>query len=92
MVCLLAVNPGWGGQKYIPSTNARIARVQRMIADSGKDIILCVDGGITKENIAAVAGAGVDLVVAGSAVFDGKAPEANARFVLEAVAAARSKP
>ena len=50
-ISLLAVNPGWGGQKYIPSTNARIARVQRMIADSGKNIILGVDGGITKDNI-----------------------------------------
>ena len=65
MVTLLAVNPGWGGQKYIPSTNRRIARVQRMIADSGKDILLCVDGGITKENIAAVAATGADLIVAG---------------------------
>jgi ribulose-phosphate 3-epimerase len=91
MVTLLAVNPGWGGQKYIPSTNRRIARVQRMIADSGKDILLCVDGGITKENIAAVAATGADLIVAGSAVFDGKTPEPNARFMLDAVAAARRK-
>lgn len=88
MISLLAVNPGWGGQKYIPSTNARIERVQRMIADSGKEIILCVDGGITRENVAAVAATGADLIVAGSAVFDGKAPEPNARFVLEAVATA----
>ena len=87
MVSLLAVNPGWGGQKYIPATNARIARIARMIADSGKDIILCVDGGITKDNITAVAASGADLIVAGSAIFDGKSPEANARFMLEAVAA-----
>jgi len=86
-ILLLAVNPGWGGQKYIPSTTARIARVQRMIADSGKNIILGVDGGITKENIREVAATGADLIVTGSAVFDGKAPEANARFMLEAVAA-----
>jgi ribulose-phosphate 3-epimerase len=59
-----------------------------MIADSARDIILCVDGGITKENIAEVAATGVDLIVAGSAVFDGKTPEANARFMLEAVAKA----
>ena len=88
MVSLLAVNPGWGGQKYIPATNGRIARVRRMVADSGKDIILCVDGGITKDNITAVAATGADLIVAGSAIFDGKTPEANARFMLEAVAAA----
>jgi ribulose-phosphate 3-epimerase len=86
MISVLAVNPGWGGQKYFPATNKRIERVQRMIADSGKDIILCADGGITKENISAVAATGVDIVVTGSAVFDGKAPEANAQFMLEVMA------
>jgi ribulose-phosphate 3-epimerase len=90
-ILLLAVNPGWGGQKYIPATTTRIARVQRMIADSGKNIILGVDGGITKENIAEVAATGADLIVTGSAVFDGKTPEANARFMLEAVAAIDSR-
>jgi ribulose-phosphate 3-epimerase len=90
-IVLLAVNPGWGGQKYIRSTTGRIARVQRMIADSGKNIILGADGGITKENIAEVASTGVDVIVAGSAVFDGKTPEANARFMLEAVAANGSR-
>jgi ribulose-phosphate 3-epimerase len=91
-ILLLAVNPGWGGQKYIPATTARIARVQRMIADSGRNIILGVDGGITKENIREVAATGADLIVTGSAVFDGKTPEANARFMLEAVAAVRQAP
>ena len=56
-----------------------------MIADSGQEIMLGVDGGITRDNIAEVAAMGVDLIVTGSAVFDGKAPEANARFMLEAV-------
>ena len=91
MVSLLAVNPGWGGQKYVPSTNGRIARVQRMIAGSGKDIILCVDGGITKANIAEVAATGADLIVAGSAIFDGKTPEANARFMLDAATTVSTK-
>lgn len=91
MISLLAVNPGWGGQKYIPSTYARIERVQRMIKESGKDIILCVDGGITKENIAQVAATGADLIVTGSAVFDGKTPDANAHFMLDAVASARQR-
>jgi ribulose-phosphate 3-epimerase len=90
-ILLLAVNPGWGGQKYIPATTARIARVQRMIADSERNIILGVDGGITKENIAQVAATRADLIITGSAVFDGKAPEANARFMLEAVSAASSR-
>ena len=89
LILLLAVNPGWGGQKYIPATTGRIARTQRLIADSGKNIILGVDGGITKENIAEVSRTGADLIVTGSAVFDGKDPEANACFMLEAVASAR---
>jgi ribulose-phosphate 3-epimerase len=89
LILLLAVNPGWGGQKYIPSTTLRIARVQRMIKDSDRNIILGVDGGITRENIAEIAATGADMIVTGSAVFDGKAPEANAKFMLDAVAAAK---
>jgi len=84
-ILLLAVNPGWGGQKFIPATFKRIARTKQMIAGSGREILLGVDGGITKANIAEVARTGVDLIVTGSAVFDGKTPEENARFMLEAV-------
>ncbi len=84
-ILLLAVNPGWGGQKYIPTTTARLACVRRMIADSGKHIILGVDGGVTKENIAQVAATGAKVIVTGSAVFDGKTPEANAKFMLNAM-------
>jgi len=85
MVLLLAVNPGWGGQKFIPATFDRIDIVKRLIASIGRDIVLAVDGGITRANIAEVAKTGVDLIVTGSAVFDGKAAEENARFVLEAI-------
>jgi len=85
LILLLAVNPGWGGQKFIPSTTGRIEKVRRLIATSGKRPLLGVDGGITRENIAEVAKTGVDLVVTGSAVFDGKAPEENAKFMLSAV-------
>ena len=87
-ILLLAVNPGWGGQKFIPSTFARIAKAQRLIADSGREILLGVDGGITRENIGEVSKTGVNIIVTGSAVFDGKAPEENAKFMLEAVGAA----
>jgi ribulose-phosphate 3-epimerase len=59
--------------------------VTEIIAAAGKDILVCVDGGITRGNIAEVAAAGADLIAAGSTVFDGQASEANARFVLEAV-------
>jgi ribulose-phosphate 3-epimerase len=85
LILLLAVNPGWGGQKFIPSTTGRIAKTRRLIANSDRKILLGVDGGITRENIAEVARTGVDLIVTGSAVFDGKAPEENAKFMLQAV-------
>ena len=85
LVLLLAVNPGWGGQKFTPSTFQRIANVKKMIAGSGREILLGVDGGITRANVAEVAKTGVDLIVTGSAVFDGKATEENAKFMLEAI-------
>jgi ribulose-phosphate 3-epimerase len=85
LILLLAVNPGWGGQKFVTTTSTRIARVKQMIANSGREILLGVDGGITRANIAEVAKTGVDLIVTGSAVFDGKAAEENARFMLQAI-------
>jgi ribulose-phosphate 3-epimerase len=88
LILLLAVNPGWGGQKFIPSTIGRIAGVKRLIAESGREILLGVDGGITRDNVSDVAKTGVNLIVTGSAVFDGKSPEDNARFMLQAVKAA----
>jgi ribulose-phosphate 3-epimerase len=87
MVVILGVDPGWSGQRLAPNTFSRLARAKEIIAASGKDILVCADGGITRENIGQVAAAGADLVVTGSAVFDGKAAEANARFMLEAVRA-----
>ncbi len=69
MVLLMSVNPGFGGQQFIPSTLRKIEAVRRMIDASGLDIRLEVDGGINQENIAAVARAGADTFVAGSAIF-----------------------
>jgi ribulose-phosphate 3-epimerase len=83
MVVLLAVNPGWGGQSFISSTFARIEKVRRLLEERGKEILLGVDGGVTRTNIAEIAAAGADIIVTGSAVFDGKSPEENARFMLE---------
>jgi len=81
-VMLLAINPGWGGQKFIPATADRLARVREMVATHGGPIAVGVDGGVTKANIAAVAAMGPDVVVTGSAVFDGSsAVEANAQFM-----------
>ncbi|MHB9037204.1 MAG: ribulose-phosphate 3-epimerase [Armatimonadota bacterium] len=83
MVLLLAINPGWGGQKFIPSTAERLAQVRKLT--SGRDILLALDGGITRDNIGAVAKLGADIVITGSAVFDGKAPLENAKYMLQGV-------
>jgi ribulose-phosphate 3-epimerase len=71
MVMLVAINPGWGGQAFIPATLARIEAVRRKIAEAGREILIAVDGGITRRNIGQLAGRGADIVVTGSAVFDG---------------------
>ncbi len=85
MVFLLAVNPGWSGQKFIPSTQDRLSRVKQMIQDAKKDILVGVDGGVTRSNIADVARMNADIIVTGSAVFDGKAPLQNAKFMIDAI-------
>lgn len=89
MVVLLAINPGWGGQKFNPATMDRVRQVREMTAVTGREILVCVDGGVTRDNAAAVAAGGADLLVTGSAVFDGRNAEANARFMLEAVRTSR---
>jgi len=88
LVMLLAVNPGWSGQRLGAQTPRRLERLRRLVEASGNDILVGIDGGITRENIGEVAKLGPDLMVAGSAVFDGKDPMGNAKFMLEAVAAA----
>ncbi len=87
LIMLLGINPGWGGQSFIASTFSRIAELKKMIAAQGREPLVCVDGGITRENIGDIAGAGVDLVVTGSAVFDGKDSVGNARSMLETLGA-----
>ena len=64
--------------------------MRRLVADAGRDILIGVDGGITRANVAEVARRGPDLIVTGSAVFDGKAPAQNARAMLAAVSAAKA--
>jgi len=84
MIVLLAVNPGWGGQKFIRSTFEKARHVKDLLAIHKKqDLLLCIDGGITKQNIDEIAEIGADIIVTGSAVFDGKAAFDNARFMLE---------
>ncbi|MEH6442341.1 MAG: ribulose-phosphate 3-epimerase [Oceanospirillaceae bacterium] len=70
MILLMSVNPGFGGQKFIPNTLNKLAQVRKIIDASGYDIRLEVDGGVTLDNIAEVAAAGADTFVAGSAIFN----------------------
>jgi len=70
LILLMSVNPGFGGQAFIPSTLKKIQQVRQKIDASGKTIRLEVDGGIKIDNIAQVAAAGADTFVAGSAVFN----------------------
>jgi len=72
LVLLMSVNPGFGGQQFIPSVLPKIEAVRKRIDASGKPIWLEVDGGIKADNIAQVARAGADTFVAGSAIFGGK--------------------
>ena len=69
MVLLMSVNPGSGGQKFIPSTLDKLRAARRMIDDSGLDIRLEIDGGVKVNNIGEIAAAGADTFVAGSAIF-----------------------
>ncbi|MCU1801757.1 MULTISPECIES: ribulose-phosphate 3-epimerase [Pectobacterium] len=69
IILLMSVNPGFGGQSFIPSTLDKLPQVRRLIDDSGYDIRLEVDGGVKVENIGAIAEAGADMFVAGSAIF-----------------------
>ena len=69
MVLLMSVNPGFGGQQFIPATLRKLEAVRARIDASGRAIRLEVDGGIGPGNVAAVAAAGADTFVAGSAIF-----------------------
>ena len=87
LVLVLAVNPGWGGQSFTATTEHRLSEARTLIGK--REIVLAVDGGITKANVEHVATLGVDLIVTGSAVFDGAAPAENARSMLAATRSAR---
>ncbi|MGL6160487.1 ribulose-phosphate 3-epimerase [Microbulbifer sp.] len=69
MLLLMSVNPGFGGQKFIPATLGKLREARRLIDESGEDIRLEIDGGVTRDNIAGIAAAGADTFVAGSAIF-----------------------
>ena len=70
MILLMSVNPGFGGQKFIANVLPKVAEVRQLIDDSGLDIRLEIDGGVTPDNIREIASYGVDTFVAGSAIFN----------------------
>jgi ribulose-phosphate 3-epimerase len=86
LVLLMSVNPGFGGQQFIPSVLPKIAEVRKRIDKLGKDIWLEVDGGIKTDNIADVARAGADTFVAGSAIFGSKDYAATIKQMREKLA------
>jgi len=88
LILVMSVNPGFGGQSFIASALPKIREVRRRIDESGRDIWLEVDGGVKADNIAAVAKAGADTFVAGSAVFGEKDRAAAIRRMREALASA----
>jgi ribulose-phosphate 3-epimerase len=90
LVLLMSVNPGFGGQKFIPGVLPKIAEVRRRVAASGRDVRVEVDGGIKVDNIAAAAKAGADMFVAGSAIFGSKDYAATIRAMRAALAAVGS--
>ena len=71
MVLLMSVNPGFGGQKYIPYVTQKIRDLRKMIEKTGKQIDIEVDGGVNLENLREIMTAGANIIVAGSAVFKG---------------------
>lgn len=75
MLLVMTVEPGFGGQKYIPESTERIREIRRMADEQGLDLDIQVDGGITKENVQVVLDAGANVIVAGSAVFRGNISE-----------------
>ena len=72
LVLIMSVNPGFGGQKFIPGALAKLGEVRRRIDASGRDIRLEIDGGVKADNIGQIARAGADTFVAGSAIFGQK--------------------
>lgn len=87
LVLIMSVNPGFGGQKFIPQALEKLREVRRRIDESGRAIRLEVDGGVTADNIGAIGAAGADTFVAGSAIFN--APDY--RTVIQAMHAQLAK-
>lgn len=89
-VLLMSVNPGWGGQKFIPHVKDKIAALRGLIRDRGLTTRIEVDGGVTRDNVGSLVQAGADIIVAGSSVFGQADPEAAAAEMMERMKPARA--
>ena len=85
LVLVMSVNPGFGGQKFIPEVVGKLERLKKAIDQMGRPVRIEMDGGLDTANVGSVVRAGVDLVVAGSAVFDGKDPASRCADMLAAM-------
>jgi ribulose-phosphate 3-epimerase len=83
MVLIMSVNPGFGGQKYIPYCGEKVAEVKALADKYNKELLIQVDGGIDKSNISTVVNSGANVIVAGSAVFKNNAIEENIKILRE---------
>lgn len=90
-VLLMSVNPGFGGQKFIPASLDKLRRLRALIQSSGSQARIEIDGGIGVENVAAVVAAGAEILVAGSAVFGKPDPGEAVRQLLSAASAPASE-
>jgi len=86
LVLLMSVNPGFGGQKFIPGVLDKVRSVRKLIDATGKDIRLEIDGGVKVDNIGEIARAGADMFVAGSAIFGAKDYKATIAAMREQIA------
>jgi ribulose-phosphate 3-epimerase len=77
VVCVMSVNPGFGGQQFIPNTLAKIRELKQLIQETGSSVLIEIDGGVTLENAAAIVTAGADVLVAGNTVFSSADPVAT---------------
>ncbi|HSZ32019.1 MAG TPA: ribulose-phosphate 3-epimerase [Puia sp.] len=80
-VLIMTVNPGFGGQTFIPHSLEKVREMKKMINKTGKEILIEVDGGVTTENAPALVHAGADILVAGSSIFQSKNPKDTIRFL-----------
>ncbi len=80
MVLIMSVNPGFGGQKFIPESIDKIKEVKRLIEDRKLDVDIEIDGGIKEDNLSMVLAAGANVIVAGSAIFKGDVEDNVVRF------------